>query len=113
MQGRGTSAGSTEIVLVTSPPAPPLAAACSMAPSLSLIHIYLPIGQYTLTYTATGFNVQKTQHIAVQADRTATVNATLKVGETTTTVEVEATPLMNAVDTTNGYVCLLYTSRCV
>ncbi len=66
--------------------------------------VNLPIGQYTLTYTATGFNVQKTQHIAVQADRTATVNATLKVGETTTTVEVEATPLMNAVDTTNGYV---------
>ncbi len=40
----------------------------------------------------------------VQADRTATVNATLKIGQTTTTVEVEATPLMNAVDTTNGYV---------
>jgi hypothetical protein len=66
--------------------------------------VNLPIGQYTLMYTATGFNVQKTQHIAVQADRTATVNATLKVGETTTTVEVEASPLMNAVDTTNGYV---------
>jgi hypothetical protein len=66
--------------------------------------VNLPIGAYTLTYTANGFDVQKTQHIAVQADRTATVNATLKVGETTTTVEVEATPLMNAVDTTNGYV---------
>ena len=48
--------------------------------------------------------MQKTQHIAVQADRTATVNAALKVGQTTTTVEVEASPLMNAVDTTNGYV---------
>jgi hypothetical protein len=66
--------------------------------------VNLPIGTYTLTYTAEGFNVQKTQHIAVQADRTATVNASLKIGETTTTVEVEATPLMNAVDTTNGYV---------
>ncbi len=66
--------------------------------------VNLPIGTYTLTYTATGFDVQKTQHITVQADRTATVNAALKVGETTTTVEVEATPLMNAVDTTNGYV---------
>jgi hypothetical protein len=66
--------------------------------------VNLPIGSYTLTYTATGFDVQKTQHITVQADRTATVNAALKVGETTTTVEVEATPLMNAVDTTNGYV---------
>ena len=66
--------------------------------------VNLPIGTYTLTYTATGFNAQKTQHIAVQADRTATVNASLKIGEATTTVEVEATPLMNAVDTTNGYV---------
>jgi hypothetical protein len=64
----------------------------------------LPIGNYTLTYTAEGFDVQKTQHITVQADRTATVNASLKIGQTTTTVEVEASPLMNAVDTTNGYV---------
>ena len=66
--------------------------------------VNLPIGVYTLTYKAQGYDVQKTQHIAVQADRTATVNAALKVGETTQTVEVEATPLMNAVDTTNGYV---------
>ena len=66
--------------------------------------VNLPIGTYTLTYTADGFDAQKTQHIAVQADRTASVNATLKVGQTTTTVEVEATPLLNAVDTTNGYV---------
>jgi hypothetical protein len=66
--------------------------------------VNLPIGTYTLTYTADGFEVQKTQHIAVQADRTATVNAALKVGQTTETIEVEASPLMNAVDTTNGYV---------
>ncbi len=39
-----------------------------------------------------------------QADRTATVNATLKVGQVGTTVTVEASPLMNAVDTTNGYI---------
>jgi hypothetical protein len=66
--------------------------------------VNLPIGTYTLTYTAQGFDVQKTQHIAVQADRTATVNAQLKIGATSETVEVEATPLLNAVDTTNGYV---------
>ena len=66
--------------------------------------VNLPIDNYTLTYTAEGFDIQKTPHITVQADRTATVNAQLKVGQTTTTVEVEATPLMNAVDTTNGYV---------
>jgi hypothetical protein len=66
--------------------------------------VNLPIGSYTLTYTADGYSVQKTQHITVQADRTATLNAALKIGQTTTTVEVEAVPLMNAVDTTNGYV---------
>jgi Carboxypeptidase regulatory-like domain/TonB dependent receptor len=66
--------------------------------------VNLPIGSYTLTYTADGFDVQKTAHISVQADRTATVNASLKVGKTSETVEVEASPLMNAVDTTNGYV---------
>jgi carboxypeptidase family protein len=66
--------------------------------------VNLPIDTYTLTYTAEGFDIQKTPHITVQANRTATVNATLKIGQTTTTVEVEASPLMNAVDTTNGYV---------
>jgi len=66
--------------------------------------VNLPIGTYTLTYTADNFDVQRTQHIAVQADRTATVNAALKIGKTSETVEVEASPLMNAVDTTNGYV---------
>ncbi|HWE85221.1 MAG TPA: TonB-dependent receptor [Terracidiphilus sp.] len=65
--------------------------------------VNLPIGIYTLTFRADGFEVQKTQHIGVQADRTGTVNASLKVGQTTTTIEVEAEPLMNAVDTTVGY----------
>ncbi len=66
--------------------------------------VNLPIGSYTLTFSANGFNAQKTQHILVQADRTATVNATLQIGQTTTTVEVDAAPMMNAVDTTVGYV---------
>jgi len=66
--------------------------------------VNLPIGSYTLTYKSEGFDVQKTQRITVQANRTATVNAQLKVGRTSETVEVEATPLLNAVDTTNGYV---------
>ncbi len=66
--------------------------------------VNLPIGTYTLTFTASGFEAQKTQHIQVQADRTVTMNAALKVGQTTDTVEVQATPLMNASDTTNGYV---------
>jgi hypothetical protein len=66
--------------------------------------VNLPIGSYTLTYTANGFEVQKSEHIAVQANRTGTVNVSLKIGKTTDTVEVPASPLMNATDTTNGYV---------
>ncbi len=66
--------------------------------------VNLPIGTYTLTFTHEGFQTQKSPSILVQADRTATVNATLPVGQVGTVVEVQADPLINAVDTTNGYV---------
>ena len=66
--------------------------------------VNLPIGTYTLTFTHDGFQTQKIPSIAVQADRTATVNAALLIGQVGTVVEVQADPLMNAVDTTNGYV---------
>ena len=66
--------------------------------------VNLPIGTYTLTFTHDGFETQKMPSITVQADRTATVNAVLPVGQVGTIVEVQAEPLMNAVDTTNGYV---------
>ena len=68
------------------------------------LFVNLPIGTYTLTYTADGFEVQSTPHITVQADRTATVSASLKAGSKSETIEVDASPLMNAVDTTNGYI---------
>ena len=66
--------------------------------------VNLPIGSYTLTFSADGFEAQRTPHITVQADRTATVNAALKAGSRSETVEVVGSPLMNATDTTNGYV---------
>jgi carboxypeptidase family protein len=66
--------------------------------------VNLPIGTYTLTFTHEGFESEKIPSITVQADRTATVNATLPVGKVGTVVEVQATPLINAVDTTNGYI---------
>src|ERR1700678_3141175 len=67
--------------------------------------VNLPIGTYTLTFTADGFDIQKYAHISVQADRTLSLNAQLKVGAAKgETIEVDATPLMNAVDTTVGYV---------
>ncbi|SNS24677.1 Carboxypeptidase regulatory-like domain-containing protein [Granulicella rosea] len=64
----------------------------------------LPIGDYTLTFTHDGFKVSKIPTIAVQADRTGTVNADLVAGGASDSVTVDAVPLMNATDTTNGYV---------
>jgi hypothetical protein len=64
----------------------------------------LPIGHYTVTVTHEGFQTEVLPDIAVQADRTATLNASLSVGAVSTSVTVNASPLMNAVDTTNGYV---------
>src|SRR5258708_17543355 len=66
--------------------------------------VSLPIGTYTLTFSHDGFESQKIPSITVQADRTATLNVSLKVGQVGTTVTVEANPLLNAVDTTNGYI---------
>ncbi|HTR48943.1 MAG TPA: TonB-dependent receptor [Verrucomicrobiae bacterium] len=66
--------------------------------------VNLPIGTYTLTFSHASFETQKIPSITVQANRTATLNASLKVGAVSTTVTVEETPLVNAVDTTNGYV---------
>jgi|HubBroStandDraft_6_1064221.scaffolds.fasta_scaffold01341_3 hypothetical protein len=66
--------------------------------------VNLPIGTYTLTFKHDGFQSEKISSFLIQANRVATINATLKVGAVGTTVTVEETPLMNAVDTTNGYV---------
>ncbi len=66
--------------------------------------VNLAIGTYSLTITHDGFQTLKIPSVTVQAARTATVNATLKVGAVGTTVTVEAAPLMNSEDTTNGYI---------
>ena len=66
--------------------------------------VSLPIGTYTLTFTHDGFETQKVPSITVQADRTATINAVLPIGQVGTIVEVQAIPLINSVDTTNGYI---------
>ncbi len=66
--------------------------------------VNLPIGTYTLSYKLAGFDASKYPAIQVQADRTTTLNVALKLGSADTSVTVTATPLMNAVDTTVGYV---------
>ncbi len=64
----------------------------------------LPIGTYTITFSRQSFATSKFPGIAIQADRTVTLPVTLKLGATSDNVTVEATPLLNAVDTTNGYI---------
>jgi len=66
--------------------------------------VNLPIEAYTITISAQGYETTNFPGILVQADRTATLNATLKVGQVSQSVTVEASPLLNTVDTTNGYV---------
>ena len=66
--------------------------------------VNLPIGTYTVTVAHDGFETERLPSILVQANRTATLNVPLKVGQVGTTIDVEAAPAMNAVDTTNGYV---------
>lgn len=64
----------------------------------------LPIGTYTLTFNQSGFKKEVHDRVVVQANRTATLNVQLQPGGGETTVEVNGTPLLNSVDTTNGYV---------
>jgi Carboxypeptidase regulatory-like domain len=66
--------------------------------------VNLPIGSYTLTFAHEGFQTQRVPSIIVQANRTATLNATMQVGQVATTITVEETPLINSSDTTNGYI---------
>ncbi|HEY1732339.1 MAG TPA: carboxypeptidase regulatory-like domain-containing protein, partial [Terriglobales bacterium] len=63
----------------------------------------LPIGPYTVSIAHDGFDTTKLPAIAVQEAHASTVNAVLKVGSAAESVTVNATPLLNATDTTNGY----------
>jgi hypothetical protein len=64
----------------------------------------LPIGMYAVTLSANGFSSEKHSQILVQANRTATVSAQLRVGAVESVVEVKGTPLLNQTDPTIGYV---------
>ena len=70
----------------------------------SYLFVNLPIGNYTLSISQQGFQSQSIPSLLVQANRTLTVNAELKVGNVSESITVEETPLINMVDTTNGYV---------
>ena len=64
----------------------------------------LPIGTYEVTFSKDGFQSAVYPQIIVQGNRTSTVNTKLTPGKVSSSVTVEATPLMNQTDTTVGYV---------
>ena len=63
----------------------------------------LPIGTYSVTTSRDGFKTEVHSQILVQGNRTTTVNVSLQPGEVSATITVSGTPLLNQVDTTNGY----------
>jgi len=64
----------------------------------------LPAGTYRLTISKDGFKTETHTEVLVNGNRTTTVDTALTIGTVEATVEVTATPLMNQVDTTSGYV---------
>jgi Carboxypeptidase regulatory-like domain len=64
----------------------------------------LPIGNYEVTFSKKAFKTAIYSSILVEGNRPSTVNAKMQPGEVNTQVTVNATPLMNQTDTTNGYV---------
>ena len=73
-------------------------------PNGSYVVPELPAGTYKMTFTKDGFKTETHTEILVNGNRTTTVDSSLVLGTVSATVEVTATPLMNQVDTTSGYV---------
>jgi hypothetical protein len=63
----------------------------------------LPIGAYKVVATHEGFETSEFDGVPVQEAKPTTVGVKLKVGQVSTSVEVTATPMLNATDATNGY----------
>jgi Carboxypeptidase regulatory-like domain len=65
---------------------------------------FLPIGQYEVTVSATGFATQKFPTFALEVNQTAKIDAQLHAGGSTTTVDVEGSvaPILNTNDASLG-----------
>jgi hypothetical protein len=63
----------------------------------------LPPGTYKVTAEHGGFEKTELLGIAVTEAQATTANIKVKVGEVSEAVEVEANPILNATDATNGY----------
>src|SRR5579863_3274856 len=64
---------------------------------------FLPVGTYTLSFEATGFTTETVPAFALEIDQTAKVDATLKIGASSTIeVRAETHPILNTTDSSLG-----------
>ncbi len=63
----------------------------------------LPIGTYDVSIAKDGFATERIPNLLVQESRATTINTSLKPGSVSESVTVNANPMLNATDTTNGY----------
>jgi hypothetical protein len=63
----------------------------------------LPVGTYKVKATHDGFDTTEIGSISVKEASATTVNVALKVGQISESIQVTASPLLNATDATNGY----------
>jgi Carboxypeptidase regulatory-like domain len=64
---------------------------------------FLPIGTYTVNVEATGFSTEKIPPFALEIDQAAKINATLKIGASTTVVvQEDIHPILNTTDSSLG-----------
>ena len=64
----------------------------------------LPPGTYSVSVSKEGFETQEYPAIVVQGNRAVSLQVQLEAGSVKQSVTVEGSPLLNAVDPTNGYI---------
>lgn len=98
----GAAIGGATVVIVSNATA--FTRSTESTPAGSFAFQDLPIGTYLVTVTHDGFDQAQFTTIRVQGGHTTSLQVKLKVGELTESIMVSGSPLLNSVDTTNGYV---------
>lgn len=98
----GAVIGNATVVIVNNATA--FTRSTQSSPTGSFAFQNLPIGTYLVTVTHDGFEKAQFPTIRVQEGHTTSLQVKLKVGQSTQSITVSGSPLLNSVDTTNGYV---------
>jgi hypothetical protein len=97
----GAAIGNATVVILNNSTA--FTRSIQSSPAGSFAFQDLPIGTYLVTVTHDGFEKAQYPTIRVQAGHTTSLQVKLKVGKLTESIIVSGSPLLNSVDTTNGY----------